>query len=676
MIKKLLHLFVLSLLDKSFGIPVTNTTSCFVGVIHNGSLESSFDDVRSFSLSQMYNRYSQNQWIFFSLQNLSLRIRTERNLLEETNITISTGYLRFVNKLQQEYCVIFLLLTYSLKDTVRGIRRSGFGTAEDALFLIPVPSLIETSSKLLYSFKHELISNNARVRTFTTNVLFYVPLNYLNQRKPLFGLFCYACSRHGDPVIPIVAMDYDAILLASQTINGNLKKNTITVNNPYTLEHDTKCLQILNPFATKETFDSLNPCSQWQTGWSAYGHAINATFVSGRHKLTETESLYGKWLTKLTVSMGSLNMLSQQFVFDRGLTMAIMSREQRLFVCIYSKSLAVFDSSLKRLIPLDILACIIICVGCHVAMFSGFKNALKLFWLFLGLTSKISKRARKTAWLTVALAGTIGISWQACASADALAFTSLPSEKKLMVEMKYKIWIPMTWVLYWKSVVGTVIFERYTHGLNEKIYHYMEKYPKAQPWDLTETSYTIASHKLAFWNIQNWGLMDRIWNRPMLLNNSVVCQAVSFDRNETTYYYARIEISGVSAKAKKLARRWIEVGLALTDKIYDRTFTELFGTGITPVHGFSKPMPLAFSGVIGTCVIVTFCTELLLFVTWLFRYYGKHWLGYINWHWNICAWHLNAWKRGFETRLRYSQNYLCLLKGFLYVMTGRLKFIY
>lgn len=653
MSKKFFILVICWLFDKSFGMSFTIQANFFICVIHNGSLNESLADVRYAALLQIYNKYSENQWMFYSFRKLNFEIETDETVINEsTNITASTGYFRFVNKLQPDYCVIFLLLTYSLQDTVDSIHRSGFGSSEYALFLIPVTSFSDFNSDLLVGFKHELISNTTDFEPFSTNIVFYVPTAYRNNTKPLVALFCYACSRYGNPVVQISATRLDEILLVSMSINVNMQKNTVLVKHPYAMRLDTKCLQLHSPFVTKQTYDSLIPCSQWQTGWPAFGHYINATLVSTRYKMNKTEALYGKWLTRVTIALGSLHTIPEEFALERGMYSPIVAREARLFVCIYSQSLAVFDSSIRRLIPLDIFACIVVCIGFYVAIYSSFVMAFKLFWHFLGLTAKISKRARKTTWLTVALAGTVGISWQAGISADALAFTSFPSERKLLVDMKYKIWVPMRWIMYWKNNIGDVLWEKYTHGLYEKIFYDMEKHPKSHPWNLTETFHTMALRRLTFWNIQNWGLMDNIWNRPMLLKDSVVCQAVPFDRNGTSYYVILIELSGVSAKAKRLARRWIEVGLALTDKIYDRTFTRLFGTGIIPVHGFSKPMPLAISGVLGTCMIFTVSIKVLILISWLL-WYQKHFFGFVIWYWNIWVWHVKDWKRRLQNRFGY-----------------------
>lgn len=645
-----LSLLFLNVFQKIVSIPFSN---CFFGVIHDKpeSFDASLDDMRYIAFVEALKTFSQNQWIFYSVQNLNFDNNKKSDSPKHSmNITISSGYFRFVNKLKTDFCTAFLLLTTTLKNTVSAIHRSGFHSSEYVIFLIPVKGISETSSKLVHGFKHQLISPNTKFKAFSATSVFYIPLLTKKGTPSEFGVLCFACMQQPNPVIQITASHFHEILSKSEIINVNMRKNTIHVKNSFALESDTDCLQVRSPFVSYKTYHSFVPCAYWQTGWAAFGHYINATFVSSKYRMNQAEVLHGSWLTKLFLEISEVHRLPEDFALNRGLHSAFASKETRLLACVYAKSLAMFDTSLERLIPLDISGCIALCIGFYIAVYGNIKAALNLTWHFLGLPAEISRRARKTSWITVALAGTVAWCWQAYVSADALAFQRMPSETKLLVKMQYKIWIPMKWVNYWKATIGGALFETYTHGLLENIYHDMDRYPKPSPWNLTETFYTMALEKRTFWNIQSRLFLLDIWSRQVMLDSIIVCQALPYDRIMTSYYYRVIRVSGTSAKAKKIVRRWIDVGLALSDKIYERSLTHLLGTGITPLHKALKPLPLTILGVLGTCVILMTSAQSLILLIWLI-WNRQRILGIVNWNWNIFVWNLTSWRRRILIRL-------------------------
>lgn len=93
--------------------------------------------------------------------------------------------------------------------------------------------------------------------------------------------------------------------------------------------------------------------------------------------------------------MVSSNRIPEDLALRRGLRIAYVATEVRLLVCVYARSLALFDSCLVRLIPVDILMCILACVGSYVVIYGKMGLALRLFWHFLGFSSTIGRRTRK-----------------------------------------------------------------------------------------------------------------------------------------------------------------------------------------------------------------------------------------------------------------------------------------
>lgn len=635
-------LFLCTFPNKSATVQFIDNAGCFVGVIYgNDNLLFPYD-IRELAYKLMFKAANWKTWILYYVDKLDLRV--EPYSLQKPNLTLSMGYLRFTNKLQSEDCKVFLLLTTSFQDTVLAIQRSGYGSSENHPFFIPVPSMSEKHSALLQKLNRYFVSKTNKFESFSAPVIFFVPSHQTENISSNIGILCYPCIGSGNSVVHILINDLTQILLVSEAINGNMRKKLIAVETDYHL-YNTNCLQFPSPFVNRKTYQMTSTCAHWLTAWSAYGHAINATLFAASNHYIASQLIQTNWLTKISMRMVSS--------FDRPpfRNMYMFSPiGAKMFVCVSSKSLTTLDSTIKHLIPIDILTFIVISVTLYAIVYKSFGKAFKLFWHFLGISSSVCKCRRKSCWPVVALAGLVALFWQTYVSTDALAIQNLPSGKKL-VDMNYKLLASGRWIRSLKKRVGESSWKKYAYKFSENMIYDEDQHLDLKiSWNLTTLILLMESKRAFVYNLRYRTLWNKIWNQQVMLYDSVVCQ-MHPDKNISIVTFRSILLSGVCGKAKKLANRWIEVGLAFTDRVFDRTFTRLFGTGITQVGASPRPMPLSASGVLGTCTIIAFSAEACILIAWLLCH-QKLILDYANWKYNILVWYIKAWNKKLKFRLK------------------------
>ncbi|CAL8085894.1 unnamed protein product [Orchesella dallaii] len=135
-------------------------------------------------------------WMLYDVKQLDFGISREQ-ILEDNELSMKTGYFRFLFKLQKSHCLIHFLLTDTFNATTNAIYKSGYGTSETTPFFVGIKGENVYDSDILRGFSENLQDLELGTVGFHAHLFFFSLIGVTNRSfdsPPLFfAKYCYFC---------------------------------------------------------------------------------------------------------------------------------------------------------------------------------------------------------------------------------------------------------------------------------------------------------------------------------------------------------------------------------------------------------------------------------------------------------------------------------------------------
>ncbi|CAL8127573.1 unnamed protein product [Orchesella dallaii] len=392
-------------------LPFELDMDCFLNVVTSNSTEVS----ETFPIPLESNFILTHTLFHISLLNFAFN----DDEFEEKPLTLKQGYLRFTFRFQSNSCILFLLLTPTLFDTLAAIQQSGYGTSEDVLFLVPVLST-GTENELLNSFNSDLIFQTEDASPFHADVLFYQPFNY----RKIHCLFC---------PLKLNDINFDPKLFLTQlkSFSSILKSNGYgqTIVFPELLGATGKykqdaCLSPLRQKAKQNVRYSISiNCSASEIYiLGSLQPILNVTMEMNDNNVASDSQ---DWFLHIRQE-GIILVVPNEYLKSRGSIIANEGHSFDALVCQNKHHLLVIDFGLVTGHDVYIFLCIILMCGSYAFVCKNFSVGLDFLLAFIGRPLSY-KHPRKYLILYLLPAAIFACAFQSSTSSDTLKMLDFPT---------------------------------------------------------------------------------------------------------------------------------------------------------------------------------------------------------------------------------------------------------
>ncbi|CAL8127555.1 unnamed protein product [Orchesella dallaii] len=174
--KETYHLY-----EHNLELPISMDSDCFINLVKSNStdfkLPTFLEGSSSFVFSYTLYHVAHLNFAFIDYDD------------SEQTVVLTDGYLRFF-VLHRSKCILFILFTPTLAESLLAIQQSGHGASEEVLFIIPT----EEDDEVTNGFTTDLLFETAET-SFHADVLFFQGTN-----MPM-DIFCLYCPKKLNPVL-------------------------------------------------------------------------------------------------------------------------------------------------------------------------------------------------------------------------------------------------------------------------------------------------------------------------------------------------------------------------------------------------------------------------------------------------------------------------------------------
>ncbi|CAL8068272.1 unnamed protein product [Orchesella dallaii] len=393
--------------------PFHFTSDCFVTIVNTNSTELS-------PTSQLLNdaNYA-HSYSFHHIDNLNFGFTdyessTSKNLA--TNQDFPSPTFR-----HRSNCLIFLLLTQTLEETLEAIDTSGYGTSEDVLFLIPRDSIF-TSDSLISGFISTALFEVGN-EPFHADVLFYDGQNSA-------AIFCLYCPDKLQYVpFEMANISYTALKNLSKILksNGHQTKLSIKATLPG-YDYEEECIRILKR--------RLPECGHMDLlTVAALQPVLNVTLVQpGAYPIVDTNNWF------LSIREEQVLFSHMEYLPVRGFVLLTRGEAFDVLACINKKEFLAFEFKFTSDIDTPIWVCVVLIGVLYGFIYNNIFKGMDLLWATLG--KEFSWNHRRSL-IFVYLIGSLFLfcCYQSTISAESLKLIALPDFENFR-KSGYKLAVP------------------------------------------------------------------------------------------------------------------------------------------------------------------------------------------------------------------------------------------
>ncbi|CAL8104547.1 unnamed protein product [Orchesella dallaii] len=300
---------------------------------------------------------------FHHIDNLPFGV-TDYDSGESKNLTAIQDYLSY-NFRHRSKCVLILLLTQTLEETLQAIDSSGYGTSEDVIFLIPRDS-ISTSDSLISSFISKKLFE-VDSEPFHADVLFYDDHNSA-------AIFCLFCPYKLNYVpVQMANISFTALKHFNKVLksNGHRLKLTVKTTLPgFGYEQD--CIHIVKK--------RLPSC----------GHVDVLTVAALKSILNVTLVLPEEYPSG-DINDWFLNVQEEQVIYSyreyllvRGFVLVTSTETLDVLACVSKTEFLAFEFKFTADIGIPVWICIVLVAVLYGFLYQNIFKGIDLLWAMLG----------------------------------------------------------------------------------------------------------------------------------------------------------------------------------------------------------------------------------------------------------------------------------------------------
>ncbi|CAL8129143.1 unnamed protein product [Orchesella dallaii] len=354
-----------------FQFPVNLNVNCFINSIKALNTEypqsifneKKVDYIRSHTLH--------------TVDRLNFGFQKYNPIYDKRNVTLNQGYLRFGLKYRSP-CIIFLIVTETLEEILNAIENSGFGTSEDALFLILRENI--NDEDYVVNVTSDLLNYEALMEPFHADIIFFQPDGTSKS-------FCQFCPTKLEPIKSVGSkLSIDTAKLQSKQRKGDGHGNTLFLYFPFMSyvgigKYGKRCVERFKYTEYHDRFGLPPECDNVNYSILAMIQPILNITIKGFGRGIVT--YHRDWFLMLSFGEASERIPNQQLKY-RTRIFILDHLELDTLVCVKKKDLLSFDIQFLSTLCLDIFVCLGFIFGCYAFIYKSFSKSLDLLWGVLG----------------------------------------------------------------------------------------------------------------------------------------------------------------------------------------------------------------------------------------------------------------------------------------------------
>ncbi|CAL8129144.1 unnamed protein product [Orchesella dallaii] len=371
----LLVLILKSCLAPGLEFPVNLNVDCFINSIVTWNTEypqSLFNDERV--------DYIRSHTLH-NVDHLDFGFQEYPPTYDDERVTLNQGYLRFGLKYGST-CIIFLVVTETLEEPLNAIQNSGFGTSENALFLILRENISDNDDVVNGFTTDAVLVNSSFNNPFHADIIFFQP-------DATLKVFCQFCPTRLEPIKSVGSKtSIGTAKLQSKLRKGDGYENTLVIYSPYSekyegviLQSGKRCTELFKYTQDHGRIGLPPDCENINYSFVAMIQPIlNITIKIFSPRL---RTYHRDWF--LNVNFGEqVGKISNHQLRTRASMLILDYLEWGTMICVKKKELLSFDIQFLSTLCFDIFVCLGLIFGCYEFIYKSFSKSIDLLWGVLG----------------------------------------------------------------------------------------------------------------------------------------------------------------------------------------------------------------------------------------------------------------------------------------------------
>ncbi|CAL8140055.1 unnamed protein product [Orchesella dallaii] len=362
---------IITCIPAALTFPLTLDTDCFINLIGEG-IET--ESIAPFMKSKYSTEFSYTFSVILQYPNISV---DEEIVGKATNLSLNESYLRF-NQKWRSSCITINLYTLTFNETVAAIHNSGFGTSDDALFFVNLPSSIEWNDHVL---KFAALHNYSPF-------IFHANIIFMSSNSKKIGVHCYFCAPNPTRLhlINITSFQtYYDLRRFTQHLNANGYGRHILIQSSIGNLHIDNCLKVSSDkYQNRQKFyQHLGKyCSPPSIIiYLVTQHAMNATCITDEKDVPDHEYDDFEWFIHARFEETLINEIPTEITATRGSILIMQNYKLKVLSCVTIKSIfQKLDFIFGSVIHVSVWFSLLITSLAYMILYNNWSLGLDTMW--------------------------------------------------------------------------------------------------------------------------------------------------------------------------------------------------------------------------------------------------------------------------------------------------------
>ncbi|CAL8143411.1 unnamed protein product [Orchesella dallaii] len=619
-------------LTVAHAFPFALDDDCFINFVGKGvetksvtpflNLNGSAESVYSFSITFQYLNISDDEEIY----------------TDATNLTLKESYFRFDQKLRGS-CIIFMLHTLTFNETVTAIYKSEFGTSDETLFFVQLPSVIQWEDHLM---KFSDLSQHSPF-------IFHANIVFLTNDSEKIGIHCYFCPPNPRRLhlINVTSIkSYHNLKRIIQSLNANGHGRHALVKTVVADLKSDNCLKIKSdtiPRTRNKFYQHLRKhCSPPQMIiYFVTQQALNITIITKESDIPDNELNDFEWFIHLRFGESTVREVPNVITTTRGSILIMENLKLKLLSCVTTRSILqnvdyVFVTGVHSSVWLALLVASLSYAMISENLYLGLDTIWHLFSKSCWLTHP--KRLICVYWICMIFLSCI---YGSSISSESVQLQEFPCLSTLL-KKGHKLWIPhkklvsklqrkhykeigvglLSSVLGKAMVKGRNVDETFNKSIDllydgngSHSVHFPEYH------NLSKLIHSLTTHKLVLGEPKVARRFGKAAFSEGIIHfqNTKVCKF--FNRNDLSFMLSLRLWSYLSYRSSNVLRKFTEIGIQIRfEKLeIDIKQNMVQEVAVSASGSCVPPEPIELNSAVGVSIFVLFVFGLLVLV---FTFHG------------------------------------------------------
>lgn len=620
----------LCIIYRSTGItlPVPLKDICYVDIITSGKNVSTDivehgEDVASLLLNhrrQNQNNCYQSYTIHSSELSFGIQMDEDFKYIED-QLTIKTGYFRFLGKLRKQG-VLVVLLPETFNETLVAIQNSGYATSNAVMLFIRVRQ-VSIKNPVIHELQETITSPDPEITPFYPTIIFFES----DSRR--IGLFCYFCPEGSDKLfvhdIPS-ELTLESIILQfaeNQLRDGHGRRVQFSLSQ---LVDETDICLVNLPSKRADFYHQLEACGTPEiVVVSSFMPLMNLTAVLSN--LPDEETAVAKWMLTMFVNEVAVLSIPNVIAYTRGGYHAFGKTPLELIGCVSSQSQSKVDFFLGSIFVPQLWLAILAVAFTLAYVYKNLPLGIDIIWILVGWGTWYEHPRHVTGFIFIPIA-IVTYTYHAHVSTDLMQLATSPTTKELFTK-NFQIWFDpgkpgKSLILSMFEGLPTPVKLAIENGLGgltlADILFDDEPIPRSSTITLVET---LVSTKRFLWASDHIELLHGFGKGLKYIHETILCRVMDFSTESNLGIAAQgcWRVWGyLSSRMLSFQRIFFEAGVyEQAIKLHTQGRRVLKGLNMEQANGFLKPPTMNLKSTVGLSALYLFiiqCAILLMWIIW------------------------------------------------------------